>query len=287
MKCIKIAAEIELPRQVAEKIENSSAAEVAYNAAYKYFYNGADMAAAVEALKRFPCADTNDYEKYLLFVLNCAVFLKEDYNNLGISSEVYRQSVLDIKYKLFECKKVYDVFGITDPIWFDPMFKLNRFGIGRLQYERMIYNFDDFARFGYKVSKGDRIYRCYIPSSGPLTQESVKESLCAAYDFFKSELKGDVIPVICRSWLLFPDNAKFLPETSNTMKFAKLFSPIKAIYTDGFLNSWRVFGKDYSGNTSDLPAETSMQKNILSWLNAGGTIGEGIGILLFDGENIL
>lgn len=223
----------------------------------------------------------------LLFLLSCCKHLKSEYKALDISDDVYHNTVMDIKYKLLECKTVYNTWGISCPLWFDRHFKLKLFALGRLQYEPINFEFEDFTKCGYTVSHQSKVYNCHIPSSGSLDKDNVIDSFKSAYKFFAKELKDGIMPIICYSWLLFPDNKKFLPKDCNTIKFSNMFTPIKTVYTKGFDDAWRVFGCDYNGDTSCLPVKTSMQQSICKWLEKGNNIGMGVGILLFDGKKIL
>lgn len=55
----------------------------------------------------------------------------------------------------------------------------------------------------------------------------------------------------------------------------------------GFSDSWRVFGRDYSGSTEGFPRATSLQRGFADWLDAGHKTGTGYGVIVFDGERIV
>lgn len=281
------AVELNFPSDTAARLGEIADYTVPVELARRYFYDRMPMQDAIGILKLDQREDIHIYEKYLVFLLECAAYMKEDYKKLGISGEIFRETALDIRYKFDECKTVYGISGVSDPMWFDGFFRLTRFGIGRLQYERKPFEFEDFTKGGHTIKHGSTVYNCHIPSSGPLKRDDVLSSFASAYDFFKNELSGGVMPIICYSWLLFPENEMILGEKSNIVKFSKLFSPIKAIYRKGFSNAWRVFGKDFDGDIGDMPQDTSMQRSILAWLGQGNCLGIGIGLLLFDGEKIL
>ena len=72
------------------------------------------------------------------------------------------------------------------------------------------------------------------------------------------------------------------------MDFARNFELYEDVKRDEFSDAWRIFYKNYTGDTSVLPQETSMQRAFVKYLNEHhGDYGAGRGIILFDGENIL
>ena len=55
---------------------------------------------------------------------------------------------------------------------------------------------------------------------------------------------------------------------------------------DTFEDAWRVFSKNYDGDTSALPKKTALQKNVAKWLEKGIKTGAGYGVTVFDGKKI-
>lgn len=288
MDYIKIAKELNFPDDAVSAIDSIPAEckNIAAETAKRYCMNILSMK---DVLNILDITNTNisKYQKYLLFLLSCCLHLKSEYKAFGISDNIYHNTAMDIKYKLLECKTVYNIWGISCPLWFERHFKLKLFALGRLQYEPISFEFEDFTKCGYTVSHQSTVYNCHIPSSGSLNGDEVIASFKSAYNFFAEKLKDGIMPIMCYSWLLFPDNKKFLPKNCNTIKFSDIFTPIKAVYTKGFNDAWRVFGCNYNGDTSCLPIKTSMQQSVCRWLAKGNNIGMGVGILLFDGEKIL
>ena len=229
--------------------------------------------------------DISQYMLYLLFWLHCALMLKKDYDQLGISEDVYINSMKDIAYKIRECKAVHGVCGVFVD-WFSCFFCLRTFGLGRLEYEISTYSYDDYSVDGYTLKAGDRVYNCHIPSAGKLTQELVYDSLNKAYQFFKKDLRGNILPVVCNSWLLYPPYAKnVFPPKSNLVRFTQNFDIIKSTSNSHFHDCWRVFYKMYEDRASGLPAETTLQRNFIQYMENGGDFGGGFGVLLYDGES--
>ena len=152
------------------------------------------------------------------------------------------------------------------------------------QYNCGVYvvTVDDFT-----LNKGDFVLRCHIPSGGPLKPELCRESFQIAYEFFTDRLKDGILPIVCRSWLLYPDYTDVFGENSNTVDFAKNFKIISVHETEGFDEAWRVFGVDYEGDVSKLPTDTTLQRNFIEYIKEGKAFGGGTGVLLFDGKEVL
>ena len=113
------------------------------------------------------------------------------------------------------------------------------------------------------------------------------DSFHQAYEFFKPNLSGDIIPIISITWLLYqPYIDKVFPENSNLLQFANMFDVVKSSSSgNAFYDGWRVFNKMYDGTTKDLPTDNTLRRNFIDYINNGGDFGCGYGIILYDGKN--
>ena len=148
-------------------------------------------------------------------------------------------------------------------------------------YDHDTYRFND-----YEVKFGDTIYTCHIPSGERLTTDMCMKSFDRAYEFFKEDLKDDILPVVCLSWLVYPNYVgKVFPKESNLEKFAKMFDIIDIIETGReFGDCERVFGVPFKGTTEGFPCDNSLRRNFIEYIDSGAGFGKGIGILLYDGK---
>ncbi len=228
------------------------------------------------------------YTQDLLFLLSCSGYLKQDYDKNGIPEEIFIESMKDIRYKLEECKKVKNIFGVFVAYWHEGFFRLQRLAFGRLQFDILRSHSKSIEVKGFEIFPDTFALRCHIPSSGPLYEQEVYSSLKAAYGFFKSEIKTKILPVFCDSWLLYPQYAEvFNKNAPNISKFISHFFVYSTSQTEDFIDALRIFGTADIGNTSALPQQTRLQKGFVSYINCGGTFGCGNGVLLFNGEDIL
>lgn len=224
------------------------------------------------------------YSLYLLFYLCASKTTKEIYQKNSINEQVYIDSMKDLTVKLQECKKNYDVWGNATSCWFFRFLYAKCFALGRLQFECIPFPLPHYQGHGICLHQGDPVYNIHIPSSGPLTKEAILKSYQKAYQFFN--IKGKM-PVFCNSWLLYSPYKNVYPNNSNLLNFATDFQHLKDIPSPVFGDAWRVFGVKSEGLPPEqLPCETTLQQNFIEYLKNGGNSGNGMGILIFDGEKI-
>ena len=217
---------------------------------------------------------------FMLVAILYADVAKEYYRTFGISREVYHTTMMDLSYKLTECKLLYNVWGTFVFTWFCGFFHLRRFGFSRLQFE--------LTRFGRKLEldgvclfPGDYVLGVHIPRTGTrLDHGEVLRSYAEAAAFFAPVLRRDVTPFVCHSWLLNPQNKAFLGPDSNISRFMSDFTLLESGLDENLGEIWRLFDKEYDGDLSRLPADTSLRRAYLDHFRAGGRFGWGYGIFL-------
>lgn len=230
-------------------------------------------------------AEKTNIHKYtldMLYLIELTPHLKTLYKQKGISDDIYDASVCELKWKVSECKAVYDVWGTFVGWWSIGFFKMTRFGIGRLQFN--LKNFTEkIVVNNFEFDENDVYIDTHIPSSGPLDYSECQESYKLAAEFFKDIFKDKPIVFGCRSWLLSPDNNKILPASSNILKFMQDYTLVKADTDPTNNNLWRIFGTfSLPENVKDLPQDTSVRRAFVKWLAEGNTINVGFGLIFFD-----
>lgn len=242
----------------------------------------------------------NRYTADMIFLLLASKPLFYIYKQNGLPEELYRAAMMDLKYKLIECKSVYGVWGTNSIAWFAWYYTLNRFALGRLQYEKFTFKkgtgkYDNVMRLGetvypchipegYRGIKfGSALFNCHIPSSGSLKEEDVLESFKTAYKFYKID---GIMTIVCNSWLLYPPHYTLYPEGSNLRKFCDLFDVIWQGADEGNPDMWRIFNR-MTEDYESLPEDTSLRKAFKRFFSEGNKMGCGYGVILFDGEKII
>jgi len=230
----------------------------------------------------------NTYNLIVMRTSFSGIPVRDNYENAGLSISLYYSLICDITCKMRECRARYNIIGVSSFNWFHKQFLMQLFSLGRFQYVKGEFS----ASFPYcfkdiTVNPGDDVYYIHIPSGDSMTEKKRYASYKKAFDFFGKK-SGEHIIFVCESWLLYPQNKFIFPENSNLMGFLNDFDIIKSYeHEEPFRNAWCIFYKNYEGDTSVLPHETTLQKNYIKWLDAGNKVGIGYGIIIFDGEKIV
>lgn len=249
--------------------EALAAYEADYNLNYEIeVYNKAKEITRVTGL--------HAYTVELLVFICMTKHLKALYIEQGIDLQIYRDSVLDLKWKLEECKVVKGVCGSFVAPWFVGFFNLTRFALGRLQFELVTLWFD-YEGHGVKIEKDKtRVISVHIPRTNtPIDKESCDKAYAQARRFFKDRFGADC-PFACYSWLLYPANKDILAPQSNTYRFMAEYEVIKSDDNNGE-DLWRLFDTDEK-DPDKLPTDTSMRRRYVEHLKKGGKVGEGLGV---------
>lgn len=220
----------------------------------------------------------HDYTVELLVFMCMTRHLKAVYSERGLDLQIYKDSVLDLKWKLEECKAVKGICGSFVSPWFCGFFDLTRFALGRLQFE-IITTWQDYEKNGVKLEHGkSRVINVHIPRTGtPIDKESCDKAYARAREFFKNEV-GENCPFVCYSWLLYPENKDILPRDTNTYRFMSEYDIIGWEVNNGD-DLWRLFDTEEK-NPDRLPADTSMRRCYIKHLKNGGRVGCGFGVRL-------
>ena len=203
-------------------------------------------------------------------------YLRRRYALAGYSEELFWENAEDLTFKLRECRDSSGIWGNGALHWYMEIFRMECIRLGRLQYVCTTWQEPvDVA----PIKQGDTVFKIHIPSSGPLTPESVEESFQIAKKFFKEQglLKTDYFPVMCASWLVYPPHHDVFPEGSNLRKFQEMFTVTSQVKRDR--DFVRVFNREYTEDFDSLPEDTTLQRNFKKFLQGGGKMGLGRGIL--------
>ena len=225
----------------------------------------------------------NLYTVYLALLLQQAYKTEDEYRKSNLPHSLFIDTMRDLLFKNNECKAVHGVVGTFVEHWFRRFFLLERFMFNRLQVEKISFGFDEYKH----LKKGDIVFNLHIPSAGPLLIDDVLSSLKKAYEFYKNDLDGTIMPFVCNSWLLYPPYSTVFPPNGNIAKFRELFTIIHSNTYEDFHNSWRIFNAPFNGKIDQLPENTSLQRAMKNYYLQGNLEGNGYGVILFDGNKII
>ena len=145
--------------------------------------------------------------------------------------------------------------------------------IGRLQHERTTPGIRTSAWFLEERadwSPGELAVNLHIPESGPLDPATVRESLRAGRTVMRKRFPDHRLRVrYCISWLLDPQLAEYLPESSNIVAFQRMFriGPAKDDDGDSSVRKF-VFGND-PRPVDELPQGSSLERAAVAHWKAG------------------
>lgn len=220
--------------------------------------------------------DMHTYTAELLVFICLSRHLKELYDKQGIDPSIFHNSMLDLKYKLDECKTVKGIVGSFVAWWFPRFFNLERVALGRLQFE--VDSFGHYyERNGHILTPDSKAINVHIPRTlTHLTSESCDEAFKMAKEYFKGEV-GEPCPFICHSWMLYSGNKDILPEDTNVYKFMSRFDLFDHADDPNLEDLWRIFDTDEK-DPNKLPTDSRMRKAYVDHLKNGGQIGWGHGV---------
>ena len=222
-------------------------------------------------------ADVHEYTGALILLLCYTKKLREYYAQNGISDEIFQNTVLDLRYKLDECILVKGVCGTFVLKWFWGFYKLERFALGRLQFEIVKFG-GEYEKNGLKLSADSSVINVHIPRTGTrLDRGSVLESYRLAADFYRSII-GDKIVFVCSSWLLFPRHREMLKHDSNLLAFMGDFDIYVSSEYSNYAEIWRLFDVEFDGDVSHLPKDSSLRRAYIDLISRGEKTGWGKGV---------
>ena len=219
------------------------------------------------------------YTAELLIFICLTRNLQSEYAKRGWNMKIYRDTVLDLKYKTEECKLVKGIVGSFVAPWFFKFFDMTRVALGRLQFQITEFG-RTYEKNGVVLTPQTKVIDTHIPRSLlPLTPQSCDEAFTEAKAFFSEEI-GEACVFVCHSWLLYPEHKTMLSPDSNIYKFMSRFDIVESGINRSGGDLWRLFDTDEK-DPEKLPADTSVRRAYVSHLKNGGNVGWGFGILVY------
>lgn len=242
-----------------------------------------DFAKLVDNMKKLSEeGDIHEYTGNLLLMIGLSRTLRQYYEAEKIEERIWFDSMCDLQYKMDECKCVYGIWGTFVPYWFDRFFQMERFALGRLQFEIVPFG-QYYENKGIVLTPDTIVLNTHIPRTGTkLSRELVKDSYAQAADFFKSYFQLNRTVFICGSWLLFPRHKEVLSVQSNIYAFISDFELYKEGYYDDYSQVWRLFDKMYTGAVEELPQDTALRRIYAEWIRRGERTGWGNGVYIYE-----
>lgn len=203
--------------------------------------------------------------KMLTCMLVCALELYPWYQEKGINETIFFDTMRCFTRFIEECRQITGQYAFDREWWTARQISGNLFRIGELEYEMV--NMESAP-----------VISIHVPSDSIFTNIKCDLSLESARKFFANYFSQYCVKdYICNSWLLAPELSDLLPRDSNILAFQHRFEIQKVDYLDTEYMEW-IF-KARNVPVTDLPEDTSLQKNVKQHLLNRGKIGTGYGIL--------
>ena len=202
----------------------------------------------------------------LTCMLLCAEECREDFKELGLSHEVFVDTMACFTRFANEHLASYGRYGFDRAFWTVRQVSNKLFRMGTLEYELL-------------TEKGRKMVSLHIPSDADLSLPALRASWETARHLltrFPEYANGEWG---CGSWLLSPNLKDMLPESSRILGFQKSFQ-IRDTWTDVEFKEW-VYGRVDIPN-EELPERTSLQRNVKAFLLGGGAFLSAEGVLVED-----
>lgn len=235
-------------------------------------------------------AGIHEYTGAFLLLICMTQAQKRYYAAAGLDETQWYTAMLDLKWKLDECRCVYGIWGTFVAYWYSRVFRLRRFAFGKLQFDPAPFG-RHYDKNGVTLTPESPVFNVHIPRTGTrLDIPTLRASYAQAAQFLRSryrdELENRPLVFTCHSWLLFPKHATVLKPGSNLMAFFSDYVLLEEGLYEDYQEVWRLFDVRYDGDVEQLPQDTSLRRTYADWIRNGEKIGWGYGIYIYDtGKN--
>lgn len=128
------------------------------------------------------------------------------------------------------------------------------------------------------LQPGDTVLDLHIPRRDLFDVVTCRESYSQALEFYARVFSGRPHKALfCHTWMFTPQLQKFLPPSSNLVKFQREFYLYPHPGTVSYLWAF-VFGGKYN-DPNTAPRDTSLRKAVLDCLDSGGEIFDLAGVM--------
>ena len=235
-------------------------------------------------------ADTLSIHRHtleMLLFLALGKKLRARYAERGIDELIYYDSLMDLRYKLEECRLVHGTVGSFVSLWFSGFYTLARFALGRLQFEMTTLK-APYTVGGETLPEGSKAINIHIPRTGTrLYHDEVLASYRRAAETFADAFGDAPILFTCHSWMLDPWHAEVLAPESNMVQFLRDFALVERGDYDDYKEAWRLFDCLVGDDPDVLPADTTLRRAYVEKMRRGQPTSWGRGVFIWrDGKII-
>ena len=226
-----------------------------------------------------------------LFVLGLPA-VRAYHRRRGVPAAVTEATLADLGRHVAIHRRMFGTTGVDSPGWMTVHLRGLLYECGSLQYEPARFRARQPAQAGAGQSGAGQagtgqagtgqsgtgpaddepVLSVHIPEGAPLSTDSVLASLGEARDLFAAHFPDPPRRfAVCHSWLLDDQLAEYLPETSNIVRFQRLFRLVPG-GADGDRDVLTfVFRKPDAGQDElgGLPQRTTLDRAVVAHLRSG------------------
>ncbi len=229
------------------------------------------------ALPRLRVTDDLLSRYFYVFVYLAAADVVEGYHRAhGVPAEVTAATFTDLGRNMAVSRLRHPGVGAFDEYhWLSIHYAGALYALGRLQFQRArlgVRTSEAIVAAGFDARRGEPVLSLHIPRFyGPMTMPLVESAVDLAREFFPAHFPDERYRyAVCKSWLLDPQFADYLPARSNILAFQRR---LRHAYSDGKADDAGVLQFVFEDSTrprEQLPRDTSLQRGLLDHLDSGG-----------------
>lgn len=217
---------------------------------------------------------------FLHVALVVAPWTVEYLQGVGLSEQLAWEALRDVGRHAAIFRRVHGVAGVDAAWWVTLCLRGELLELGRLQYNRFTlgngdesppwYSPAEAAARGQGFGHGDECIGIHIPEGPPLDPRRVDESFEMAADLFLR-----IFPSVgrrvatCRSWLLDPQLADYLPSSSRILDFQRRFELVPEGEPGDRDVLQFVFRAGSEVELESLPQRTTLERVAVAHLRTG------------------
>lgn len=196
----------------------------------------------------------------LLALLATVDDVRRFHSSRGIGSDDSWRALSDLGQQVFVHRLTFGAYGIHTHDWLRVVWSGALYWLGRMQFNLQ-----------RDPVVGDWVLSTHIPRTGPLGPDEVDTSFDWARRFFATHFGEYAVAAFhCHSWLLDPELAAALPETSNMARFQRRWSLEGEPSVGDDDAVFFTFARRPPVDLMSLPRDTTLQRAILNRLAGGG-----------------
>ncbi|MQA02857.1 MAG: hypothetical protein GEV07_09095 [Streptosporangiales bacterium] len=163
-------------------------------------------------------------------------------------------------------RRQFGVGGMDKQFWLTLHLRGVIYRLGRLQFN--LQHLDDDVRY---LAPGQPVLGTHIPElGGPLTPAACAASVERARPYFDRHFpEHGARYAVCTSWLLDPQLADHLPESSNIVQFLRSWTLVDEEPQDGDESVLEFVFRHNGQPLAELPRRTTLERAVLDHLDAG------------------